>query len=124
MIFCYTPNGISDDDKQSIITHLLDKYVMFFIDENDIIFSTETNQKLLRLSLKKSNVSLLWINSLDEIPFTPTQISELILFCINNSIDVYSQMDNLYFTKTDFETVYPTIFEIFRNKIKKDYIPY
>ena len=97
---------------------------MFFIDVDDIIFSTETNQKLLRLILKKSNISLLWINSLEEIPFSPTQISELILYCINNGIDFHSEVDNLYFTKTDFETVYPQIFEVFRKSERKEYIPF
>ena len=116
MILCYLPQNTSDDEKHQRIDYLIDKYQMFFLSEEDIITSTETNQKSLRLILKKSNISLFWIKSLEEIPFTPTQISELILFCISNGIDFQSQIDNLYFTNGDIELVYPSIFEKFRSK--------
>ena len=82
MILCYLPLNLSDTEKQKRIDFLVDKYQMFFLSEEDIITSTETNQKSLRLILKKSHISLFWIKSLEEIPFTPTQISELILFFI------------------------------------------
>jgi hypothetical protein len=116
MILCYLPQNTSDDEKHQRIDYLIDKYEMFFLSEEDIITSTETNQKSLRLILKKSHISLFWIKSLEEIPFTPTQISELILFCIGNGIDFQSQIDNFYFTNGDIELVYPSIFEKFRNK--------
>ena len=124
MILCYLPQNTSDDEKHQRIDYLIDKYQMFFLSEEDIITSTETNQKSLRLILKKSHISLFWIKSLEEIPFTPTQISELILFCINNGIDFHSESDNLCFTKKDFNIVYPTIFEEFRKLVKREYIPY
>ena len=122
MILCYLPQNTSDDEKHQRIDYLIDKYQMFFLSEEDIITSTETNQKSLRLILKKSHISLFWIKSLEEIPFTPTQISELILFCINNGIDFHSESDNLCFTKKDFNIVYPTIFEEFRKLVKREYI--
>ena len=116
MILCYLPLNLSDTEKQKRIDFLVDKYQMFFLSEEDIITSTETNQKSLRLILKKSHISLFWIKSLEEIPFTPTQISELILFCIGNGIEFFSEDDGLYFTNGDIELVYPSIFEKFRNK--------
>lgn len=121
MILCYLPLNLSDTEKQKRIDFLIDKYQMFFIDESDIITSTETNGKNLRLILRKFHISLFWIHSLEEIPFTPTQISELILFSLNNGIDFHSQSDNLYFTKKDFDIVYPTIFEEFRKLVRNTY---
>ena len=118
MILCYNPPNLSDIDKQKRIDFLIDKYMMFFIDESDVITSTETNQKLLRLILRKSHIKLFWINSLEDIPFSPTEISELILFCINNDIDFQSQIDGLYFTNGDIESVYPQIFERFKQLVK------
>ncbi len=116
MILCYLPQNTSDDEKYQRIDYLIDKYQIFFLSEEDIITSTETNQKSLRLILKKSHIKLFWIKSLEEIPFTPTQISELILFCIGNGIEFFSEDDGLYFTNGDIELVYPSIFEKFRNK--------
>ncbi|PHO09079.1 hypothetical protein CPG37_10805 [Malaciobacter canalis] len=118
MILCYIPNNIDDKEIDRRVDLLLYKYDIFFIENDDIIISTETNQKLLRLILKESHIKLFWIYSLDEIPFTPTQISELILFCISNGIDFHSEMDKLYYTNGDIELVYPQIFEIFRDLLK------
>lgn len=124
MILCYLPPNISDEEKQKRIDFLVDKYMMFFIDESDVITSTETNGKTLRFLLKKFHIKLFWINSLEELPFSPTQLSELILYCISNGIDFHSEKDGLYFTNGDIELVYPKIFEVFRNQQKRDYIPY
>ena len=116
MILCYNPPNISDTDKQKRIDYLLDKYMMFFIEVDDIIISTETNQKLLRLIIKESDIILFWMDSLNDISLTPTEISELIIYCISNGIDFHSQSDDLYFTSTNIDTVYPTIFEYYRKK--------
>ena len=56
MILCYLPLNLSDTEKQKRIDFLVDKYQMFFLSEEDIITSTETNQKSLRLILKKSHI--------------------------------------------------------------------
>lgn len=124
MILCYLPPNISDDEKQKRIDFLVDKYMMFFIEESDVITSTETNGKTLRMILKKYHIKLFFVDSLEELPFSPTQLSELILFCITNGIDFQSKMDGLYFTNGDIELVYPKIFEVFRKLVKKEYIPY
>ena len=123
MILCYTPTSIDEKEIDRRVGLLLYKYDIFFIEDDDIILTTETNQKLLRLILRKSNIKLFWVYSLDELPFTPTQISEIILYCINNNIDFHSEVDRLYFTNRDIELVYPSIFEKFRGK-KKEYIQF
>lgn len=116
MILCYLPQNTSDDEKHQRIDYLIDKYQMFFLSEEDIITSTETNGKNLRLILRKSNISLFWVKRLEDLHFTPTQLSEIILYCLNIGIDFFSDDDGLYFTKKDFDIVYPTIFEVFRKK--------
>ena len=116
MILCYNPPNISDTDKQKKIDYLLDKYMMFFVDVDDIIISTETNQKLLRLIIKESDIVLFWMDSLKDISLSPTEISELIIYCLKYEIDFHSQSDDLYFTPMDIDTVYPTIFEYYRKK--------
>lgn len=124
MILCYIPISIDEKEIDRRVGLLLYKYDIFFIEDDDIILTTETNQKLLRLILRKSNIKLFWLYSLDELPFTPTQISEIILYCINNNIDFHSEVDGLYFTNRDIELVYPSIFEKFRKQNHKPYIPF
>lgn len=122
MILCYIPTSIDEKEIDRRVDLLLYKYDIFFIEDDDIITSTETNQKLLRVIIIHYKPILFWINSLKEIPFTPTEICELIIFILKNGCSFHSEEDNLYFEKGEIELVYPSIFEIFRKK--KEYIPF
>lgn len=125
MILCYTPTTIDETEIDRRVDLLLYKYDIFFIESNDIYVSTENNQKILRLVLKQLNIKLMWVYSLEELPFTPTQISELIIYCIRSEIFFHSEKDGVFFDKLDdINVVYPTVFEVFRNKPKKEYIPF
>ena len=116
MILIYSQNPINKDEIDNTINQLKDKLSLFFVDDDDFIFSTETNHKLLRESIIHHNVNLFYIHSIKQIGFSPTEICELIIFLLKNGIYFQSELDNLYLSEDNIDTVYPTIFEIFRDK--------
>jgi len=116
MILCYIPTSIDNKEIDRRVDLLLYKFDIFFIEDDDIITSTETNQKLLRVIVIHYKAILFWIHSIEEISFTPTEICELIIFILKNGCDFHSELDNLYFEKGEIDTVYPQIFEYFRKK--------
>lgn len=86
-----------------------------FVDDNSFIYSSETNQKLLREIIINHKVFLFY-TSIKQMGFTPTQISELIIFLLKNGCEFQSELENLYFKKSDLDTIYPKIFVTFRDK--------
>jgi len=118
MILCYIPTSIDDKEIDRRVDLLLYKYDIFFIEDDDILISTETNQKLLRVTIIHYKPILFWINSIEELQITPTEICELIIFILKNRCSFHSEMDGLYFEKGEIDTVYPQIFEVFRNSDK------
>ena len=116
MILIYSQNPIIKDEIDNTLNQLKDKLSVFFVDDDDFIFSTETNHKLLRESIINHNVNLFYIHSIKQIGFSPTEICELIIFLLKNGIYFQSELDNLYLSEDNIDTVYPTIFEIFRDK--------
>ena len=115
MILCYNPTTIDETEIDRRVDLLLYKYDIFFIESDDIYVSTENNQKILRMVLKQLKIKLMWVYSLEELTFTPTEISELIIYCIRNGIFFHSEKDGIFFDKLeDVSLVYPTVFEVFR----------
>lgn len=119
MIVIYSPIIFDDDKINSKINQLKDRLSIFFVDDNDFIYTTETNQKLLRELIINHQPNLFFTDSLKDIKFTPTEICELIIFLLKNNCDFQSESDNIYFTKKDIDIIYPNIFEYFRQYISK-----
>lgn len=118
MILCYIPNLIDTKEIDRRVDLLLYKFDIFFIEDDDIIISTETNQKLLRVIIIHYKPILFWINSIKELEITPTEICELIIFLLKNGCDFHSELDNLYFEKGKIDTVYPKVFEVVKKLVK------
>lgn len=123
MILIYAPSTISSDEIQKQIDTIKDRLSIFFVDDNNILFSTEANQKLLRELIINHSIYLFYTKSIKNMNMSPTEIAELILFIIKNGNDgkggdFQSETDNIYFTKKDMDIIYPTIFNIFKTKHK------
>jgi len=58
------------------------------------------------------------MDSLIESKISPTVLSELIIFILKHNCIFQSQKDNIYWESSDIDTVYPNIFELFREKNK------
>jgi hypothetical protein len=111
MILIYPPSPIDQNKINNTIETLKDRLSPFFNDD-DFIFSTETNKKLLRDVLTTYKVFLFYTYSIKEIGLSPTEISEIIIFLLNNECEFQSESDDLYLTKDQIDIVYPTVFEI------------
>ena len=114
LIYSNTPYDKDKIEKQKEI--LKERLNIFFVEDNHFLFSTETNQQLLRESILNHKVFLFYTHSITEMGFSPTEISELIIFLLKNKIHFQSESENLYLSDDKIEIVYPTIFEIFRKK--------
>ena len=120
MIFCYIPNQIEEDKLSSIKSLLNDRYQMFFTEVGDgIEIITETNQKILRDTIINHKPILFYMDSLKDSTLSPTILSELIIFILKQNCIFQSEKDNIYWESSDIDTVYPNIFELFRQKIKR-----
>lgn len=95
-----------------------DRYMMFFCEIGDgIEIITESNQKILRDSILHYKPILFWIDSIKDLNMSATIISELIIFILKQNCIFQSQRDNIYWNSSDIDTVYPNIFELFRDKL-------
>lgn len=116
MILIYSPYSLEQEKIDNIIEMLTKRLSVFFVESDYFIYSTETNQKLLRELILNNNIKLVYVDSIKELGLSPTVISELIIFLLKNNIDFKSEIDNIYFSKDKIDTIYPTIFEIFKIK--------
>lgn len=119
MILIYSQLPFNKKEIHKQIDLLKDRLFAFFIDDNFFLFSTESNQKLLRELIINHKITLFYTNSINQMKFTPTEICELIIFLLKNNCSFQSELDNLFFKEDNIDIVYPTIFEIFKNKHNK-----
>lgn len=115
MILIYSNNPYDKDKIEKQKKILKERLNIFFVEDNHFLFSTETNQQLLRESILNHKVFLFYTHSIKEMKFSPTEISELIIFLLKNKIHFQSEVDNLYLSDDKIEIVYPTIFEVFKD---------
>ena len=96
-------------------SYLSETFGIFFCEiDRDIFILSEKNPIIVRDLITLYKPSLFIIDSLKTFPFSPTVISELIIFIIKNGISFQSDEENIYFDDKDMMIVYPTVFEIFR----------
>ena len=100
--------------------YLADTFGMFFCKmDDDIKILTEKNPIIIRDMINLYKPELFIVNSLKELPFSPTGISELIMFILNKGITFQSDEELIYFDDDkDILRVYPIVFNILKNKIK------
>lgn len=102
------------NDKLEKIIYHTDSYNF-----DNVTVITEKNQTVIRDILRMYKPYQFITYSLKEFDkFTPTQICELILYMVDKLDIVFTTIDdNLYFDKENILTIYPMVFEIFKNKI-------
>mgnify|MGYP003609838446 CR=1 FL=1 len=83
MVLIYSPLPLNNQKIDKTIEILKDRFSILFLEIGDFIFSTETNQKLLRDSILNNHIILVYIDSIKDLGLSPTIISELIIFLLN-----------------------------------------
>ena len=79
-------------------SNLCDTFGIFFCElDKDLLITSEKNQTILRKLITSTKPSLFIVDSLHSFPFSPTIISEFIIFIIKNQIPFQSDDENIYF---------------------------
>jgi hypothetical protein len=96
------------------IEMLKDKLSLFSIgDFNDFIYTTETNDKLLRDIIPNYNISLFYtINPINEMGFSLTELISFIIYLLKNNCNFQSVSDDLYLSIDNIDNVVITITDI------------
>ena len=82
--------------------------------DKDIIIITERNPVVIRGIFTHYRTEIFMINSIKDFPFSPTQISELILFMLKNGCVFQTNEESIYFKEENIKDVYPRVFQYFR----------
>lgn len=113
MIVSYIDADINSLEYQKNRELFSDICNIFFVEYDDgIKFVTERNYVVLCDIVTHYTPSLFVVNSLQEFPFSSTQIAEFILLVLKFGCVFQSRRDNLSFSKEDSLDVYPTVFSI------------
>ena len=116
MILSYLNADTNSLQYQKRVDSFSDICDIFFVEiERDIKIITERNPTVLRdiISLYKPKYFL--VNSISDFPFSPTQISEVIMFILRQDCLFESEEESISWDKDNIESVYPKVFELFKS---------
>jgi len=115
MILSYLNADTNSLQYQKRVDSFSDICDIFFVEiERDIKIITERNPTVLRdiISLYKPKYFL--VNSIRDFPFSPTQISEVIMFILRQDCLFESEEESISWDKDNIESVYPKVFELLK----------
>lgn len=118
MIISYIDTDIDSVEYQQRVDSFLPICEIFFTEiDRDIKIITERNPNNIRDSIIYNKPNFFQVDSIKDFPFSPTQISELIIFIISNNCIFKSKEESIHYDKNHIVDVYSKVFEIFKNKI-------
>ncbi len=89
-----------------------DRLSSFFIEDNDFIYSTESNVDLIKKLILNHKIFLFYTESINNMRFSQTKIIDLITYLLKNKCCFRSENDNLTFGNNDIDKVDSSISEI------------
>jgi hypothetical protein len=100
---------------------LKERLVMFLLENDSFIFSTETNLTLLKESVINHKVSLFYANSIRDTSFTVSELSDLIRYLLKNGNNGIGckfrfETEKLYFNRDKINSVESIISEYLNSK--------
>jgi hypothetical protein len=102
-------------DKKQIddqINLLKERLSIFFINDDDFIYSTESNLNLLREIIINHKIKILYTNSIIDLGFSSSELSSFIIYLLKNSCDFQSESDDLYFSIDNIDDVVITVVDL------------
>lgn len=107
-------------DKQHIdeqINLLKDRYSVFFVDDNSFLYSTESNQLLLKEIVINHNVGLFYLHSIKEMVFSVVEIIGLITYLVNNGCRFQTEKERLYFCEYNIDEIESMVSEFCKDQL-------
>ena len=115
MIISYINNNIDSIEYQQRVNSFSKICSIFFTEiDKDIKIVTERNPIVLRDLITYYKPSVLMIDSIKDFPFSPTLISELIIFILNNNCRFKSKRESIDYNKDNILDVYEKIFSYYK----------
>ena len=117
MIISYIDTDLDSPQYQQRIESLSHLCDIFFIElDKDFKIITERNPIVLRDLIIYYKPTTFMIDSLSDFPFSPTQVSELIIFILNHNCKFQSKRESIFFDKNHIVNVYPKVFQYYKRK--------
>jgi hypothetical protein len=95
MILIHSRTELSPEDKATQMNLLEGRLSPFFINDDDFLFSTESNPHIVKELISKHKVYLLFVESLQEVGLTPDGLKEVITELLKNNGFFRSESDDL-----------------------------
>ena len=105
MILIYSSPPLDKDRFNQQRNLLKERLSPFFINDDDFIYSSETNLQLLKELIRNHKIFLFCTESVENMGLSPSEIIELITYLLKNGCSFRAEMDNLSFGETDFDKV-------------------
>jgi len=115
MIISYVNTNVGSDqyNKQLEFFNEISKY--FFVDiDKDFKIITERNPIIIKDLILYYKPLLFTIDSIKDFPFSPTEISELIIFMLKRNCNFQSYKESIDYNKNNIDSVYDTVLKCFK----------
>ena len=117
MIISYIDTDIASIEYKQRVDSFSDICDIFFTEiDRDIKIITERNPLIIRDMITHYEPTNFLIDSIKDFPFSPTQISELIIFIINNDCIFQSTDESILYDKNHIVDVYSKVFSYYKRE--------
>ena len=101
MILIYSKQPLSADEKNKQRNLIEERLSPFFINDDDFVFSTESNPHLIKEVIRQKNVYLFFTESITKIELKSDDLIDVISFLLKNKGCFWSEYENLTFGEGD-----------------------
>ena len=105
MILIYSQHPLNEDEKDKQRNLIKDRLSMFFIDDDDFLFSTESSPQLIKELITHHKIYLFITESISSIGLQLDDLIEVIRHLLKNKGCFRSEVDNLSFCEDDIDKV-------------------
>lgn len=103
MILIYSNQPLSADVKDLQRNFIEDRLSPFFINDDDFVFSTESNPHLIKEVIRQHKVCLFFTESITKIGLKSDDLLDVISYLLKNKGHFWSEDENLTFSEGDID---------------------
>ena len=103
MILIYSKQPLSTDEKNKQRNLIEERLSPFFINDDDFVFSTESNPLLIKEVIRQQKVCLFFTKSTTTIGLKSDDLIEVISYLLKNKGCFWSEDENLTFGEGDID---------------------
>lgn len=123
MILIYSKQPLSADEKNKQINFIEERLSPFFINDDDFVFSTESNPLLIKEVIREQKVFLFFTKSITTIELKSDDMVDVISYLLKRSGCFWSEDENLTFGEGDIDILQNKIANLDLNTVDKNLNP-